>query len=76
MSISVPCSARWRSARDVIEAPQNRKRFVVIISADATPAQVERLLAAGAHDYLTKPLQVRGLLVLLDAALAREASPR
>jgi CheY-like chemotaxis protein len=44
---------------------------VVIVSADATPGQVERLLAAGAHDYLTKPLQVRRLLELLDGLLAR-----
>jgi signal transduction histidine kinase/CheY-like chemotaxis protein len=44
---------------------------VVIVSADATPGQVERLLAAGAHDYITKPLQVRRLLDLLDGLLAR-----
>jgi signal transduction histidine kinase/AmiR/NasT family two-component response regulator len=47
---------------------------VVIISADATPRQVERLLAAGAHDYLTKPLQVRRLLELVDEALSRQRS--
>jgi CheY-like chemotaxis protein len=49
---------------------------VVIISADATPGQIERLLAAGASDYLTKPLEVRRLLDLLDATLAREATRR
>ena len=56
--------------------PLTRAIPVVIISADATPAQVERLRAAGAHDYLTKPLQVRRLLDLLDATLAQEATPR
>ena len=35
---------------------------VVVISADATHAQVERLRAAGAADYLTKPIDVRRLL--------------
>src|SRR5262249_29247350 len=28
---------------------------VVILSADATPGQIDRLLAEGAHSYLTKP---------------------
>jgi CheY-like chemotaxis protein len=31
---------------------------VVVTSADATPGQVERLRAAGADDYLTKPLDI------------------
>jgi CheY-like chemotaxis protein len=43
---------------------------VVIVSADANAAQVERLLAAGAADYVTKPLEVAALLSLLDRLLA------
>jgi CheY-like chemotaxis protein len=39
---------------------------VVILSADATPGQTERLLAAGARDYLTKPLDIRRFLAVLD----------
>ena len=39
---------------------------VVILSADATPGQVTRLLAQGATAYLTKPLDVHELLSLLD----------
>jgi signal transduction histidine kinase/FixJ family two-component response regulator len=31
---------------------------VVIVSADATQGQVQRLLAAGAHSYITKPIDV------------------
>jgi CheY-like chemotaxis protein len=38
--------------------PATRDIPVVITSADATPGQVERLLKAGADDYLTKPLDV------------------
>jgi signal transduction histidine kinase len=44
---------------------------VVIISADATQGQVQRLLAAGAIAYLTKPFDVRELLSILDGVLAR-----
>lgn len=39
---------------------------VVIVSADALPGTAERLRAAGAHDYLTKPLDVARVLALLD----------
>lgn len=46
---------------------------VVILSADATPRQIDRLLAAGAHAYLTKPLDVRAFLRVVDAALVASA---
>jgi PAS domain S-box-containing protein len=42
---------------------------VVILSADATPGRIERLRAAGASTYLTKPIDVRRLLALVDETL-------
>ncbi|MBW3635618.1 MAG: PAS domain S-box protein [Armatimonadetes bacterium] len=42
---------------------------VVIISADATANQVERLLNAGARTYLSKPLDVKKFLYTLDMFL-------
>lgn len=42
---------------------------VVIVSADATPGQVQRLLSAGAAAYLTKPIDVRELLRLVGEAV-------
>jgi CheY-like chemotaxis protein len=48
---------------------------VVVLSADATPGQVDRLLAAGAHAYITKPLDMRPFLHVLDEVLdARRAA--
>jgi CheY-like chemotaxis protein len=38
---------------------------VVVLSADATQAEVERLLAAGAAGYLTKPIDVQRLLAVV-----------
>lgn len=55
--------------RRLRETPQTRSIPVVVISADAIPAQVERLLAAGAQAYLTKPLDVRQFLTILDQIL-------
>ena len=42
---------------------------VVVLSADASPHQIERLLAAGASRYLVKPIQVTELLHILDETL-------
>lgn len=43
---------------------------VIVISADATPSQIERMLAAGAHNYLTKPFDIRRFLCIFDEVLA------
>ena len=42
---------------------------VIVISADATAVQIARLLSLGARDYLTKPLDVKKFLTVLDGAL-------
>lgn len=42
---------------------------VIVVSADATPTQIQRLLAAGARAYLTKPLDVEEFLRLLRETL-------
>ncbi|WP_111764896.1 PAS domain-containing hybrid sensor histidine kinase/response regulator [Nakamurella deserti] len=45
---------------------------VVILSADASRTQVDRLLQAGAAQYMTKPLDVREVLMLLDGITAEQ----
>ncbi len=52
---------------------RTRDIAVVILSADATRRQLAPLLAAGAQDYLTKPIRVRHLLEVVDEFL--EESP-
>jgi CheY-like chemotaxis protein len=44
---------------------------VVMVSADAMRGQEARLLATGAHAYLTKPLDVRHFLHVVDAVLQK-----
>ena len=46
---------------------------VIILSADATPVQMERLKAGGADDYLTKPLELAGFVEAVERALGRAA---
>ena len=61
--------------RRLRDDPNTRDTPVVVLSADATPRQVSRLRSAGAADYLTKPLDLRNLLRVIDATLGR-ARPR
>lgn len=42
---------------------------VIVISADATAVQRMRLLSLGAREYLTKPLDIRTFLAVLEQAL-------
>jgi CheY-like chemotaxis protein len=42
---------------------------VVVISADATAGQIQRLRTAGAREFLTKPLDVRRFFQLVDDIL-------
>ena len=48
---------------------QTRGIPVVILSADATPHQIKRLLQAGAENYLTKPLNLQRLLTVIQESL-------
>jgi CheY-like chemotaxis protein len=46
---------------------------VAILSADARPALIERLLGEGVRGFLTKPLDVKELLQLIDGIAAERA---
>jgi PAS domain S-box-containing protein len=48
------------------EDPETAAIPVVIVSADATPHQIERLLSAGAVAYLTKPFELTELIDTID----------
>ena len=49
--------------------PETQHIPVVVISADATQSKVDKLLAAGAHTYLTKPFNIKELLRTVDSLL-------
>jgi len=61
--------------RRVWSNPETRPLPVAVLSADATPAQRQRLLASGAVAYLTKPIDLAQLLQLIDERLAADALP-
>ena len=61
--------------RDVIKILQNNLKTksipVVIISADAMKPQIDKLMIAGARNYLTKPLDIMEFLNVVDSFMVR-----
>lgn len=53
--------------RQLMGVPELRETPVVMLSADASPGHREALMTQGAHDYLTKPLDIRRFLEVLDS---------
>jgi PAS domain S-box-containing protein len=56
----------------LLEDPVTAAIPVVIVSADATPRQVQRLLSGGAAAYVTKPIDVQELLRVVASHLPAE----
>ncbi len=74
LDLHLPDMAGDEALRRLRQDPTTRTIPVVMISADATQAQIDRLLAAGADEYLTKPLDVKRFLQIVEAMLDREPS--
>ena len=56
--------------RRLQDEPTTAQVPVVVLSADATPSQIERLLTAGARNYLTKPFDIDPFLAVVDEMVA------
>jgi CheY-like chemotaxis protein len=61
------------SGEDIVQYlwadPRTRDIPVVVVTADASPGLARRLKAAGATSCVTKPINVRGVLELIDNLL-------
>jgi PAS domain S-box-containing protein len=56
--------------RQLRQTPDCRGIPVVVLSADATQGQIDKLLAAGAHAYITKPLDLKPFMQVVNDVLA------
>jgi CheY-like chemotaxis protein len=55
--------------------PRTAQVPVVVLSADARPKLIEQLLAEGVRAFLTKPLDVKELLELLQTVATERDQP-
>ena len=71
LDLHLPDASGEDVLRQLWDDPALRTIPVIMLSADATSGQVRRLLASGATAYLTKPLDLRQVLEVLDQTLSR-----
>lgn len=71
LDLHLPDIAGWEVLSQLKADEATRNIPVVVISADATKRQVNRLLAAGASAYLTKPLDVVEFFRVLDETISK-----
>jgi CheY-like chemotaxis protein/nitrogen-specific signal transduction histidine kinase len=70
LDLHLPDMHGYDVLRQLRSQPSTADVAIVALSADATPGQIKRLLAAGADRYLTKPFDVAELLGILDRIAA------
>jgi two-component system sensor histidine kinase/response regulator len=66
LDLHLPDMPGWEVLAHLKATAETRDIPTVVLSADATARQIDRLLAAGAHAYLTKPVDVDQLINILD----------
>jgi PAS domain S-box-containing protein len=59
----------------LLAEPHTEHIPVIALSADASPGQIDRIIRAGATEYVTKPLNVVGFLKVLDRTLSAPPPP-
>jgi CheY-like chemotaxis protein len=70
LDLHLPDVPGWEVLRHLKADVATQSIPVVVVSADATPPQVQRLLAGGAEGYLTKPLDVKQFFLILEETLS------
>jgi PAS domain S-box-containing protein len=76
LDLHLPDIPGWDVLARLKAYPLTRQIPVVVVSADATPSQIKRLMSGGATKYLTKPLDVIEFFKVLDRVTASNGSTR
>ena len=71
MDIMMPEMDGYETMRELRQSPRFRTLPILALTAHAMPGDREKCLAAGASDYLTKPVNSQQLLTVMSEWLAR-----
>ncbi len=70
LDLHLPDLPGWEVLAQLKAQPRTRNIPVIVISADATKPQINRLMHAGAATYLTKPIDVNQFFRVIDETSA------
>ena len=72
MDIMMPVMDGYQAMREIRAQRSLREVPIIALTARAMPEEQEKCMAAGANDYLTKPVDIERLLTLLRVMLFRQ----
>ncbi len=72
MDIMMPVMDGYQTIREIRMQKPYQALPIIALTARAMPEEQERCMAAGANDYLTKPVDIERLLTLLRVCLFRQ----
>jgi signal transduction histidine kinase/ActR/RegA family two-component response regulator len=77
LDVNLPDAPGEQVLRRLREDPRSSDVPVIVLSADATHAQVRRMMSLGAQAYLAKPIDVQALMQVVEENLGRnrDAAP-
>jgi PAS domain S-box-containing protein len=76
LDLHLPDMPGWQVLAQLQADQTTRHIPVIVISADATAPQIKRLLAAGAHAYLTKPLDIGEFFRVVEETISSADSDK
>jgi PAS domain S-box-containing protein len=71
LDLHLPDMSGEEALRQLRADPRTSEIPIIVMSAQATPGSIQRILANGANAYLTKPLDVHEVLEVVDSFLDR-----
>jgi signal transduction histidine kinase/ActR/RegA family two-component response regulator len=74
MDIQMPKMDGCEAIRQIRIEPSLRRIPIIVLTASTTPEDREKCMAAGADDYINKPLQIERLTEVLSAHLGRSSA--